>query len=78
MTITRTWPYGTLRPVEVADIDRRGSPPIVTVVDNAGEGYILVGGIDDPEHVQIGDRGEITFTKGGPTGGYWRYQGDDQ
>jgi len=40
--------------------------------DQKREAYILVMGPNEPER-QPGTRGTITFTPGGPTGGYWKF-----
>lgn len=78
---TRTWPYGTVKHVTVLKFSRChafGKPCTVTAVIEdkqckCGEGFMLVDGPDEPERAP-GTRGTITFTEGGPTGGYWKFQ----
>jgi len=69
MTFTRTWPYGTVKHVRVED----SHPYFIACVEdgaNDDEAYLLVGRYPD---VKTGDHGYITFTEGGPTGGYWQF-----
>lgn len=70
--ITRTWPYGTQKRGEVIFFE----PPILAVKDENKEGYILHSG-RFAETFAIGDKGTLTFMKGGPTGGYWDFKKDD-
>jgi hypothetical protein len=43
------------------------------VVDEDGEGHFLIG--TDSDHSAVaGDKGTITFTKGGAYGGYWKFE----
>jgi hypothetical protein len=75
---TVTYPYGTQRKATVIETNWRpeGLNPRACagtyLVDEKGEGHISLGdvGCDD---VKKGDVGTLTFTKGGPTGGYWRF-----
>jgi hypothetical protein len=66
---TRTWPYGTKRKAKVVD-----SNYVVLVLEDAEnkeEAYVLV----NPGTVYApGTEGELTFTKGGPTGGHWEFE----
>jgi hypothetical protein len=72
----RTWAYGTKRKAEILDRSRQrinGELVDVLIVrDDQGEAHVLVGtrsGDGRP-----GDVGTITFTNGGPMGGYWRFE----
>lgn len=76
--ITRTWPYGTRKQVKVLDRGRDDGRPFLIAgeLPNFVELFVLV---FDRSHAdalaaKIGDAGEITFTAGGPTGGYWDYE----
>lgn len=79
--ITRTWPYGTQRrgKVQIAKWRPKGIPDHVSsgqlIIDDRGEGHVCVGDAGDPEAMD-GDAGVLTFTKGGPTGGYWKFERD--
>ena len=76
---TKTWPYGTtLRgTVFVAKITSQHSKTAQLVIDERNEGHVLVGNAADFSAVQ-GDDGTLTFTKGGPTGGYWKFIKDKE
>lgn len=69
---TRTWPYGTVKNVTVHRVEGSGKTRVVAVIEDepSKEGFLLMG--QDFE-AKKGDRGTITFTQGGPTGGYWHY-----
>lgn len=45
------------------------------IQDEDGEGHILARGAED-ETAEVGDLGTLTFTEGGPTGGYWKFRKD--
>lgn len=74
--LVRTWPYGTKLQAKVLRRDEahhQGRPvAILTLVDERQEGHILVGTRSDDG--QPGDEGTITFHRGGPLGGYWKFQ----
>jgi hypothetical protein len=82
MLETRTWPYGTVKQVTVFAFNRcyhqgkRCTILAVTAEDDK-EAYLMVNGPDEPTRKK-GDRGTITFTQGGPTGGYWKFTPDAQ
>lgn len=66
----RTWEYGT----ELSGIVMVADPKLIVVhVPDINEGFLLAehGVKDLPKG---GDLCTITFTKGGPTGGYWKWQ----
>lgn len=65
----RTWPYGTKKNVEVVDV--AGS--VLALIDDNEEGFLLMWPQVESAPAK-GDRGMITFTEGGPTGGYWKYE----
>lgn len=68
MTLLRTWPYGTTRKGKVVETSANAQ----LVIDENGLGHILVGGAGDATG-KVGDTGVLRFTKGGPTGGYWKF-----
>jgi hypothetical protein len=69
-----TYPYGTLRKATVIETNCRTEDPracaVTCLLDEKGEGHIFLG---DVGCVKKGDVGTLTFTKGGPTGGYWKF-----
>lgn len=66
---TRTWPYGTTKQVQVLVAHQR----VVMLRDKEREGYVLLWPNLETMPTE-GDYGVITFTEGGPTGGYWKYE----
>ena len=42
--------------------------------DELNEGHVIHG--VDTEPCAVGDTGTLTFTKGGPKGGYWKFTKD--
>lgn len=70
---TKTWPYGTKRlgTVHINITTREGW--VQLVIDDTNEAHVLVGGAGDRQAGQ-GDTGTLTFTEGGPTGGYWKFE----
>ena len=79
---TKTWPYGTTRRAKVEMV--RFHPRELAVeasdgqllVDELGEMHICVGEQCADFTASEGDLGTLTFTQGGPTGGYWRFVKD--
>lgn len=67
---SRTWLYGTEKKVTVRGVARR----FIICVDDSHEGYVLLG--TDSDGAEEGDTGIITFTQGGPFGGYWKFKRD--
>lgn len=67
---TRTWPYGMQKRVIV--IEQQG--PSILIVADGTEGFVLIDSI--PAGILPGDVGSITFTEGGPLGGYWKFEKD--
>ncbi|MDB6017705.1 MAG: hypothetical protein JWR19_2194 [Pedosphaera sp.] len=67
--IRRTWVYGTQFRCKVV-----ASFPSMIMVEAAGinEAFSLVGHGVFPLP-PVGSMGLITFTQGGPTGGYWKF-----
>lgn len=66
----RTWDYGKTFDVEVREATKM---LIAVFAPEINEGFLLAGhGVTDLP--AKGDKGTITFTKGGPTGGYWKWQ----
>jgi len=77
---TVTHPYGTTRKATVvksnAIVERPTIPAsVLLLTDEFGEGHILVAGCGDMTS-KVGDKGVLTFTQGGPMGGYWRFTKD--
>jgi hypothetical protein len=48
---------------------------VFLIEDQNNEGHVLAFGACDPDSKE-GDEGTLTFTKGGPTGGYWKFERD--
>ena len=81
MIQTETWPYGTTRRASVLvarwrphGLDQRASDGQI-IKDDRNEMHVCVGGCGDPS-ARDGDSGILTFTQGGPTGGYWKFKKD--
>lgn len=73
--LCRTWPYGTVKPGKVLETVHTG--PYETILfeaDDSPEEVFALMQMRGPRTTRDGERGTITFVKGGPTGGYWRYQ----
>ena len=74
--LTVTHAYGERRHAKVLDRQTiepkpgRGKVDLLVLEDERGEGHVLVGTGSDG---QPGDVGTITFTDGGPLGGYWKF-----
>jgi len=64
----KTWPYGTEFKAEVMSANKT----LIAVTADSGEAFLLMyhGVKDLPKEGEIG---KIVFTKGGPTGGYWKW-----
>lgn len=74
---TRTWPYGTTRRgIVVTKLEPPNMTPAQLIKDDQGEGHICVGDACADFSAGEGDTGTLTFTEGGPTGGYWRFRKD--
>lgn len=78
---TKTWPYGTKRRARVLKANWRPegldprAPAGMLLMDNLDEAHICVGSAADSD-AKEGDTGLLTFTQGGPTGGYWQFKKD--
>ncbi len=78
----KTWPYGTTRRgvVCIADWRPKGLPASVQagqlIKDELNEMHICCGDHCADLTANAGDAGTLTFTKGGPTGGYWKFTKD--
>lgn len=76
--VTKTWPYGTTRKAKVLKANWRppGLDPRASaatyLLDDQGEAHVCVGPTGDLS-AKEGDHGTLTFTQGGPTGGYWKF-----
>lgn len=79
---TATWAYGTTRrgKVLIARWRPEGLPSKAStgqlIQDDQGEGHICVGDACADLTANDGDEGTLTFTEGGPTGGYWKFRKD--
>lgn len=69
--LTRKFNIGETRKATVEEIGRK----LVVVVDEFKEGHFLIGMAHDP-NIFKGQTGTLTFTAGGPMGGYWKFTGD--
>jgi hypothetical protein len=67
--IPKTWPYGTQRTGTLIDIVKG----VQFVKDDQNEIHVLMTGAGDMD-TKVGDKGTLTFTQGGPTGGYWKFK----
>jgi hypothetical protein len=65
----RTWPYGTEKQVKVIHADEKKR--FIICADGDKEAYVLL--YTDTADAKENDRGVITFTQGGPLGGYWKF-----
>jgi hypothetical protein len=78
---TATHPYGTTRRgvVKLANWRPAGLDPRASagqlIFDDQNEMHVCVGDCGDVT-AKEGDSGTLTFTKGGPTGGYWKFKKD--
>jgi hypothetical protein len=72
---TRTWPYGTVKRGVVVCVEAAGRTRIVAFAADGEprEGFILAGQAGLSK-ARKGQRGTITFSRGGPTGGYWHWE----
>lgn len=66
----KTWPHGTTRKAVVLK-----DGVYQYLQDEHGEGHVLMGDARD-HSAKPGDKGVLTFTKGGATGGYWKFTKD--
>lgn len=72
---TKTWPYGKVKKATM--VRSRGPNYAQFVLDEDKEMHILMRGAGD-DSAKVGDIGTITFTEGGPTGGYWKFKRDEK
>lgn len=70
----RTWPYGTTRKATVEEVIKERKCVFMVLTDETGEGHLLMDGPGQYEGLHGGDTGTLTFTQGGPLGGYWRFE----
>ena len=73
--IFKTHAYGTTRKGVVEHLINARDGWIQIVLDDVGEAHFLMAGCGD-RSAKSGDKGTLTFTKGGPTGGYWKFNKD--
>lgn len=69
----RVFKYGDTRRAKVLDALDVPVDALVCV-DELGEGHIILGGTHDA--AEPGAAGTLTFMRGGPTGGWWRFTRD--
>lgn len=69
--VRKTFPYGTTRRATVLQT----ATTCQTLKDDKGEGHLLLRGAGDFT-ANSGDVGTLTFTRGGITGGYWKFLKD--
>lgn len=74
MTTTRTWPYGARRGFHVDEVRAIKGGIAIVGIDSGGEGHVIYCAPQDCIGVAAGNRGWITFTEGGPTGGWWKFE----
>jgi hypothetical protein len=72
---TRTWPYGTklkarLESKKHLENGRFAGAWVIILVDENNEAQVLLQAHGTPKNP--GDKCEIEFCEGGPTGGYWK------
>lgn len=79
---TATYPYGTTRRATVLKTNWRPAglpaqaPSGQLLMDDVGEAHICVGDTCADFTAKADDKGTLTFTQGGPTGGYWKFVKD--
>jgi hypothetical protein len=75
--LTATHAFGTTRRATVAGANPSSVPArlLQLVKDDQGEYHFLACGAQD-ETAEVGASGTLTFTEGGPTGGYWKFVKD--
>lgn len=80
-TNTRTWPYGTVKPVKVLEVITKARASVAAIICaeivevGKPEAFILMVAPDQVAGIEAGELGSITFKRGGPTLGYWLYEG---
>jgi hypothetical protein len=83
-TNTRTWPYGTVKPVEVVEVITKPGASVAAIIcaeaveEGTPEAFILMVSPQAVGKTKEGDKGTITFRPGGPTLGYWDYEGANE
>lgn len=80
--LRRTWPYGTRRTAELLEVLRRPGVTALVLRDGLGEHHTLIMPARGPHApaagLARGRTGQLVFTAGGPTGGYWNFEPDPQ
>ncbi|MCI0393274.1 MAG: hypothetical protein MOB07_31480 [Acidobacteria bacterium] len=82
--IKKVIPLGTVVPVKVVDVRINHSRVLLVCVDaleyrgEAPEGYLCLYDLDSPDGQRAAAAkkdhlGKLTFTEGGPEGGYWNW-----
>jgi hypothetical protein len=63
-----------MKPCEVADVFvHGGSAGLMLIIEGEQAPTLCLGDKASAEGVVKGDRGTMTFTPGGPLGGYWKF-----
>ncbi len=71
----KTWPYGTVKPGTVHRVYREKTAELLVFWADEGEAFALVDRVGTyADSVRPGTRGTITFTRGGPFGGHWKFK----
>lgn len=67
----RQFAFGETRKATI----QASEPGFLVALDDCGEGHLLW--FDhkarEKSEFDVGDRGTLTFTKGGPAGGFWKF-----
>jgi hypothetical protein len=72
--VYRVYDPGTVKPGTVHNVLRkRDVVALVFFADGEPDEPYLLLGQEGLEHAKRGERGTITFARGGPAGGWWRY-----
>lgn len=79
----RTWAYvttrrGTVRVARMKHPFKAKASDAQLIVDEKMEMHVCIGEQCADFTAKDGDTGTLTFTQGGPTGGYWKFTKDPQ
>ena len=73
---TKTFDIGETRKAWLLSIEEYKGSTILVFVGDDSEGYIAMG--HPKGDFKVNDQGTLTFTKGGPLGGYWHFTPDER
>ena len=70
---TRTWPYGTIKVGEIRWLYKNASQSVAIIAcpSDPGEAFVLMFGLRRFDKFKEGQKVEIEFKAGGPTGAHW-------